>query len=234
MGDGAKPDKVAAKTVKAGAPAHTPMDILRPEVSAYMRNLQRSTDPVLEAMEARAQRDGFPIIGPLVGRACGVLAKAIAAKTVFEMGSGFGYSTLHFAKALGPGSVIYHTDGDPARTAEAKAYLAEAGVANRVRFHTGDALAAMAAHPGVVDVVFIDVDKEQYPDAWRVACAKVRVGGWILTDNTLWSGKVAGPGPYDEATAGVRAYNEAAFRDARFVTTIIPIRDGLAASLRVA
>ncbi|MHB8632987.1 MAG: O-methyltransferase [Thermoplasmatota archaeon] len=205
--------------------------LLSPAVEAYLHGLRPPADAVQAEMEREGGARGFPIIGPLVGSLCGQLARAMGARTVFEMGSGFGYSTLHFARAVGPEGKVVHTDGDPELTREARSWLTRAGVAGHVEFESGDAKALLRARGGSWDIIFIDIDKEQYPEAWEIAKARVRPGGLIITDNALWSGRVAGP-DHDAATQGVRAYNERAARDPHFVTTILPLRDGVAVSWR--
>src|SRR5215472_6849617 len=121
--------------------------IVNPDVERYLSELGASEDPVLKDMERAAAERNFPIIGPLVGRLCWVLAQSIHARDVFEMGSGFGYSTYWFA----------HTVGDARRSAEARAYLEKAGMAQRVTFEVGEAREIITRYPGPFDVVFIDV-----------------------------------------------------------------------------
>lgn len=198
----------------------------------YLDALHDGDDDLEKAMRAEGYRRDFPIIGPRVGRLCSMLAKAIGAKKVFEMGSGFGYSTLHFARTVGPGGRVVHTDGDKHRSREAKAWMTKAKVAARVEFRVGDALELLRKDRARYDIIFIDVDKEQYLAAWRIARTHVRKGGLVITDNTLWSNRVADPAQRDAATRGVRQYNEAAFADPTFLTTILPVRDGVAVSLK--
>lgn len=210
------------------------MDVLDDErLVDYLDDLHDGHDAVEKAMRTEGERRGFPIIGPRVGRLCSILAHSIQARRVFEMGSGFGYSTLHFARAVGPKGRVVHTDGDKHLSREAKAWMRKARVASRVDFRVGDAIDLLRADGGRYDIVFIDVDKEQYPDAWAVASKRVRKGGLILTDNSLWQKRVADPTQRDEATEGARNYNRAAFGDAAFLTTIVPVRDGVAVSLRL-
>lgn len=198
----------------------------------YLNDLHAPRDKVQLAMEERAR--GFPIIGPLVGRLCETLARGIGARTVFEMGSGFGYSTLHFARAVGAQGKVVHTDGDAAMSDEAKEWLAKAGVAKRVDFRVGDARDLLRRDTGTYDVVFIDVDKHQYPDCFKLGRDHLRVGGLLITDNTLWSGKAYDPSAKDKDTKGVREYNRLAFSDPDFLSTLVPLRDGVTVSLRVA
>jgi predicted O-methyltransferase YrrM len=200
----------------------------------YLLGLQAAADPVQQAMEAEGAARGFPIIGPLVGRLCETLAKSIGARTVFEMGSGFGYSALHFARAVGKGGRVVHTEGDPKLSQEAEAWLLKAGLEQRVEFRVGDARDLLRQDRGPYDVVFIDADKHQYPDCLALARQKVRVGGLILTDNTLWSGKPWDKSVKDRDTQGIREYNRVAFSDPGLLSTLVPLRDGVTVSLRVA
>lgn len=204
-------------------------------IEAYLGQLQRTRDALLADMEARAAAAKFPIIGPLVGRLCQQAAQSVGARDVFEMGSGFGYSTWWFAHAVGEGGRVVHTDGDAKLSAEARSWLDRAGLGTRVHYDVGDACEIIKKYPGPFDVVFIDVDKHAYPQALELARSRVRVGGYILCDNALWSGKVlASPGKQDADTRGVVRYNKDAFAAADLLTTIVPVRDGVALSLKIA
>ena len=208
------------------------MDLVDPAIEAYLRDLQPSPDLLLQQMRLSGEKRGFPIIGPLVGRLCEQLARSIGARRVFELGSGFGYSTAWFARAVGPKGTVVHTETDAGLSSEAQEWLAKGKLAARVDFRLGDAVALLRKDKGPYDVVFIDIDKEQYPDAWKVACERVRPGGCIVADNTLWHGKVAGRAR-DAATEGIREYNRLSQEDARFLTTLLPLRDGVSVSLRL-
>lgn len=211
------------------------MQIVDAEIEGYLANLQRSRDPVLLEMEARAASTRFPIIGPLVGRLCLQVAQSIGARDVFEMGSGFGYSTWWFAHAVGEGGRVVHTDFDAKQSAEARQLLDKAGLGGRVHYEVGDALEVIKKYPGPFDVVFIDVDKHAYPEAFELARSRVRVGGYIICDNALWSGKVLlPPSKQDADTRGVVRYNKEAFGAGDLLTTIVPLRDGVALSYKIA
>lgn len=208
------------------------MDLVDPGIEAYLHKLQGAPDATLRAMQASGEQRGFPIIGPLVGRLCEQLARGVGARRVFELGSGFGYSTAWFARAVGPRGRVIHTETSAALQAEARDWLGKARLRTRVDFRLGDALDTLRADRRLNDVVFCDIDKEGYPDAWDVAHRRVRVGGLVITDNTLWQGKVVRKAT-DDATAAVQEYNRRAFGDAAFLSTLLPIRDGVAVSLRL-
>ena len=209
--------------------------LLNPDIEQYLQNLQKSREPVLVEMEERAAKDDFPIVGPLVGRLCKMLSLAIGAKDIFELGSGFGYSTYWFAQAVGPQGRVVHTDNDQKRSNEAKAYLKKAGLEPRVHFEVGDAVEILKQYPGPFDVLFCDIDKHGYPEALELMRSRVRVGGLLITDNTLWSGKVLSPSSKQNAdTKGVVKLNQASFTATDLFTTLIPLRDGVTVSLKIA
>ena len=162
-----------------------------------------------------------------------ILAKAVNAKRVFEMGSGFGYSTIWFAHAVGAGGTVVHTDGDSNNTSQAKEYVARAGFADRVRFETGDAVGILEAEDELFDVILIDIDKKDYPSALKAAVPKLREGGFILTHNTIWSNRVADPSETGDDTEGIRSYNKNAYSHPELATFIDPVDDGLGISLKV-
>jgi caffeoyl-CoA O-methyltransferase len=210
------------------------MDIVNPEIETYMASLQRRHDePVLLEMEQEGRERGFPIVGRNVGVTLEVLARSIGARRVMELGSGFGYSAYWFARAVGDGGEVHCTDGDAANAAAAEDYLSRAGLRDRVTYHVGDAVEQMSGVEGVFDVVYDDIDKDGYPDAWLAARERIRVGGLYICDNVLWSGRVVEPDP-DRNTSAILEHNRLIGDDDRFVSTIVPTRDGVFVALRVA
>jgi predicted O-methyltransferase YrrM len=206
--------------------------IVSPDIERYLADLAPTDDPVLKEMETVAADRKFPIIGPQVGRLCWVLSQAIGARDIFEMGSGYGYSTWWFSHAVGEGGRVVHTDADPKNSNDAKQYLTRAGMLGRVTFEVGDAREVITRYPGPFDVIFIDIDKDGYPDALELARVRVRPGGLIITDNVLWGGKVAAQ-DVSSQTQAVQNYNKQAMRAPDLVTTILPLRDGVAISLKL-
>ena len=200
--------------------------------------LSRYDEPVLLDMEAEGTERHFPIIGRLVGVTVELLARSVGASRVFELGSGFGYSAYWFARAVGPGGEVHCTDGDPENRPKALGYLSRAGLADAIRWHVGDAVTNLGEVEGEFDVVYSDIDKEGYPDAWRAARERIRVGGLYLCDNVLWSGQVAEPeadhGRDEKTTDAILEHNRLVAEDERYVSTIVPTRDGVFAALRVA
>jgi caffeoyl-CoA O-methyltransferase len=214
------------------------VDIVNRDVERYLRGLLDEDHPVAAEMEARAKEHDFPIVGRVVGVTLEVLARAIGARRVFEMGSGYGYSAYWFARAVGEGGEVHMTEGDAGNQRLALEYLGRAGLADRLRSHVGNALDLIDEVDGEFDVVFCDIDKGDYPTAWAKARERIRVGGLYLCDNVLWSGRVAREDPEDDPNPGwteaVRAHNTAVVSDDRFRSTIVPTRDGVMVALRIA
>ena len=199
--------------------------------------LTRYDEPVLLDMEAEGKERGFPIIGRLVGVTVELLARSVGAKRVFELGSGFGYSAYWFARAVGPSGEVHGTDGDPANEPKALDYLSRAGLAEPIRWHVGDAVTHLGAAPGEFDVVYNDIDKDGYPAAWMAARERIRVGGLYVCDNVLWSGRVAvqdRDDPRPVYTQAILEHNRLIAEDDRFISSIVPTRDGVFVALRVA
>jgi caffeoyl-CoA O-methyltransferase len=206
--------------------------LVSPALDRYVLDLIPARDPVLAEMEAFAAQEDVPIVGPAVGALLEILASSIGADRIFEMGSAIGYSTAHFARAVGRGGQVVYTDGDPANAERARGYLERMELADRVIFKVGDAVASLEQTTGYFDVIFIDVDKEGYPAALKAAAPRVRRGGYLLADNVLWSGKVVDRDVRDAATEGIRHFNQTLFALQEFRSTIVPLRDGVAIARR--
>jgi predicted O-methyltransferase YrrM len=189
-------------------------------------------DAVLAEMEDYASKNDVPIVGPAVARVLQQLALMIEAKTVFELGSAIGYSTIWWAQAVGEKGRVIYTDGDSSNAERARGYFDRAGVSKRITVHTGDALEVLSEQKQQYDVIFNDVDKEDYPRVLRLVPARLRKGGLFITDNVLWSGHVAENNPKESRTKAILEFNRLLYNSKEFYTTILPIRDGLAVAIR--
>ncbi|PYX37621.1 MAG: O-methyltransferase [Acidobacteria bacterium] len=201
-------------------------------VEDYLYSLLPPRDEVLTEMETEAARCEVPIVGPAVARVLYQLALMIGAKSVFEMGSAIGYSTIWWARAVGDKGRVIYTDGDSKNAEQARQYFERAGVSNRITVHVGDALELLSEQKQEFDIIFNDVDKEDYPRVFRIAIPKLRKGGLFVTDNVLWSGKVAQKNPPDAATKAILEFNRLLYGSPDLFTTILPIRDGVAVALK--
>jgi caffeoyl-CoA O-methyltransferase len=201
---------------------------IQEDVEEYLYKLLPERDAVVREMEDYAEEHRVPIIGPAVARLLTFLVHVSGAKRIFEMGSAIGYSTIWLARAVGPKGKVFYTDGDPANAQRAKVYFRMAGVAKRVEVKVGIAQEMLKKTPGTFDLIFNDVDKHQYPDALRAALPKLRRGGLLITDNTLWSGKAARPAAEgDKDTQGVQEFNRLVYASKDLYPVLIPLRDGV-------
>jgi predicted O-methyltransferase YrrM len=201
-------------------------------VDDYLYSMLPQRDEVLVEMEDYATKHKIPIVGPAVARVLQQLALMINAKTVFELGSAIGYSTIWWAQAVGDKGRVVYTDGDPKNAERARGYFDRARVSNRITVHTGDALEVLSEQKQQYDIIFNDVDKEDYPRVLRLVSPRLRKGGLFITDNVLWSGRVAEKNPKDPQTKAILEFNRLLYNSQDFFTTILPIRDGLAVALK--
>ncbi len=208
------------------------MDIVHPRVAGYLRRLAAARDPVLRMMERIAWRRSFPIIGPEVGALLCQLALISKARRILEMGSGFGYSASWFARGLARGGLIICTDTSQEHADEAAFYFKRQGIQQRIRFLVGDALDLIDRLPGTFDIVLNDVEKEDYPRAFRKALPRLRRGGILVTDNMLWEGRVV-QADESPSTRGVRRYTKMLYGSGDLLTTLLPIRDGVTLTVKL-
>jgi caffeoyl-CoA O-methyltransferase len=201
-------------------------------VDFYLYDITPARDPVLTEMERQAKDRDIPIVGPVVGRVLFQYAQAIGAKTVFELGSAIGYSTIWWARAVGEGGRVIYTDGDRKNAEEARRYFQQAGVLDRIEIRVGDALELLSEERAQFDVVFNDVDKEDYPRVLRLVPPRLRRGGLFITDNVLWRGQVAEEVKTDERASVIAEFNRQLYTSKDFFTTILPLRDGVSVATR--
>lgn len=205
-------------------------------LSRYVTGLFADEGPLLAELRQEIPRRGLPeiFISPELGRLLQVLLTGIGARRVLEVGTLGGYSALWMARALPDTGRLVTLEIDPERAAFARRFIDRAGKSDVVEVRVGDArelLAELAdAGAGPFDAVFIDADKESYVEYLDRSLALTRPGGLILADNAFRDGRVLEADP-DEATRGVLAYNERVASDERLISTVIPIRDGLAVSV---
>jgi predicted O-methyltransferase YrrM len=207
--------------------------MLRPDIEAYLHRFIPDRDTILAEMERLAKTRHFPIVGPVVGRLLAQLARLIGAERVLEMGAGFGYSAYWVARVLPPDGRLLAIERSAENARLAREWLGRTGFDDKVEFIVGDALEVVAGLPGPFDLIFVDVDKEQYPASFSLTVPRLRPGGLLITDNILWSGRVLAPDPAEASTRGVQEYTRLIYENSRLYTTILPVRDGLAISLKL-
>jgi caffeoyl-CoA O-methyltransferase len=201
--------------------------ILEKHIEDYLDSLLPRRDAVLADIEKYASKRKIPIIGPACGRLLHLLARVSGAKRMFEMGSAIGYSTIWLARGAGSDGEIYYTDGDPENARRARENFRRGGVEDRIQLLIGDSVQLIDGVPGAFDLIFIDVDKHQYPDALRKALPRLRSGGLLVADNVLWYGRVSRRAR-DARTRAIQQFNRMIFSSAELFPVIIPLRDGVA------
>ncbi|HUO35428.1 MAG TPA: O-methyltransferase [Candidatus Acidoferrum sp.] len=201
--------------------------ILNANVEKYMNQLLPERDDVMREMEEYAAKHKIPIIGPACGRLLYLVTQLSGAKRIFEMGSAIGYSTLWFARATGESGEVFYTDSDPKNAQRARGYFERAGVTERIRQLTGDAIESFEKTPGEFDLILIDIDKQGYPKALEKAVPRLKRGGVLVTDNVLWDGKVARAAK-DKDTRTIQQFNKTMYGQDELFSVIVPLRDGVA------
>lgn len=211
-----------------------PTDPLAPGFPDYLDAQVPDRHPELQAMEAYARETRFPIIGPAAGQFCYLMTRLTGARSVFELGSGFGYSTAWFARGVleNGGGVVHHVVWDAGLSAAARKHLGSLGLAHLVQFQVGEAVEALRNAAGPFDVIFNDIDKAGYPAALPVIAERLRPGGLLLTDNLLWHGRVLDRDDHSADTEGIREFTRLIRSDPRWTASIVPIRDGVLVARR--
>ena len=176
--------------------------------------------------ETHATRDSARmLVGPVQGMFLTLLARAIGAKRVLEIGTFTGYSALKLAEGLPADGEVVTCDVDPDSTAIAKKHWKTSPHGGKIRLELGPALDTIASLPGTFDLVFIDADKENYIEYWEACLPKVKPGGLIVADNVLWSGRVLDP--KEKSDHALVAFNRHAAADPRVDVVMLTVRDGL-------
>ena len=208
------------------------MPILEPKIEQYLNDLLPERESVVQEMEEYAEANNFPIVGPLVGRLCYQIVKSINAKRIFEMGSGFGYSTYWLARGLaGDGKIIF-TEYSQENIKRAEDFLGKTLVLDKVEIIHGDAIEALDNRDEEFDLIMNDIDKEYYPKSLKVILPRLRKGGILITDNLIWNARVVEAEP-DAQTRSIMEYTKMIYDSPDLWTTIIPLRDGVGISYKL-
>jgi predicted O-methyltransferase YrrM len=198
-------------------------------VQDYLKSLVPPREPEMQAMEEYAAEHNFPIIGPACGYYCYQLARMIGARSVFELGSGYGYSTAWFAKAVkeNGGGVVHHTVWDADLSKRAAGHLSRLGYGDLVQYHVAEAVESLRQSQGLFDIVFNDIDKEAYPDSLPVIKEKLRRGGILIIDNMLWHGQILDARDREKSTEAIRRFTRDITTDSDWIVSLAPVRDGM-------
>lgn len=210
-------------------------------IQDYLTSLVPPRPAEMQAMEAYAKETDFPIIGPAAGYACYQAARMVRARSVFEMGSGYGYSTAWFAKAVqetcaeaggNSGGVVHHVVWDEKLSGMAREHLARLGYADLIQYHIAEAIETLRNTPGPFDLIFNDIDKEAYPESLPLIKEKLRPGGILIIDNMLWHARIFDKSDISPATAGIKDFTNVITHDPDWIVNLIPVRDGVIVALK--
>jgi predicted O-methyltransferase YrrM len=208
---------------------------LPPHLHAYLDSLVPSRPAEMRAMEAQARETQFPIVGPAAGYFCYLVARAIGARRIFELGSGYGYSTAWFARAVkeNGGGTVHHVVWDDDLSQRARRHLSALGFDGIVQYQVSEAVAALRGTPGPFDLIFNDIEKQGYPESLPVVAEKLRPGGLLIADNLLFHGRIFDVADRTPSTQGVRDFTKLVMTDPGWISSIVPIRDGLLVAYRL-
>jgi predicted O-methyltransferase YrrM len=214
------------------------MGLIVPDaVERYLSSLNRGVDRVLEEIARGNQTRGLPLVDAEVGALLRVLATAIDASRILEIGTAIGYSGIWLAGALPPGGMLITMEMDEGRAKEARENFARAGLTDRVSVVVGDAQLKLAKVSGPFDLIFQDGDKRLYSPLLDRLVARLRPRGLLVTDNVLWDGEVA-PGFIETPkrdpveTQAIADYNARVAAHPDLLTSIAPLRDGVSISVK--
>ena len=219
-------------------------EILPDATAEFARAIGPEPDEIITEMDAQADTEGFPTVGPTVGGWLQLLARMVDARRVFEFGSGFGYSAYWFARALPDDGEIVLTEVDEDELDQAREYMRRGGFDDLASYELGDAIRTVENYDGPFDAVLIDNEKHRYREAFEAVRPKVPEGGVVIADNAVTAGPIdfealsalvrgEDPGDVNEHTAGVADYLAAVGEDPAFETALIPLGEGIAVSHRV-
>ncbi len=168
------------------------------------------------------------ISGHYQGRILSFISKIMRPKKILEIGTYTGYSAICLCEGLDNDGVLHTIDNNKELVKIQNKYFKKANLTNKIVQHSGDAKNILPSIDEEFDIVFIDADKESYPEYYDLIINKVRSGGIIIADNILWSGKILEKvGKDDQATKSIIEFNNKIIEDDRVKNIILPIRDGL-------
>ena len=187
--------------------------------SDLLKKINRETH--LEVLQPRM------LSGHFQGRVLSMFSKMIRPERILEIGTYTGYSALCLAEGLTPNGKLVTIDINEELAARVRGYIAESSYAKQIDYLIGDAMELIPALNEKWDIVFIDADKDNYINYYHFVFPMVKVGGYIIADNVLWSGKVIDLSQQDKDTSLLREYNQLVHQDDRVEEVLFPIRDGL-------
>jgi caffeoyl-CoA O-methyltransferase len=195
----------------------------------YMDDLVPPRLSEMRTMEDYGLKTQFPIIGPAGGHFCYLIARMTGAKRIFELGSGYGYSTAWFAKAVKEqgGGVVHFVEMNRDLSEKAEKHLSKLGYDSIVEYHNADAVKTLQETEGPFDLIFCDIDKNEYGEALHIMLKKLRTGGILIVDNMFWSGLVLDTKDESPTTKSIRGFTKKIMCNEGLIASLLPVRDGM-------
>ena len=165
--------------------------------------------------------------GPYQGTLLRFISRMIRPRRALEIGAFTGYATLCIGEGLADDGILHTIEVNDEMVWLIRKYVAKAGLDEKVVLHTGDAAVIVPKLDEAFDLVFLDAGKLDYPTHYEMALAKTRPGGFLMADNVLWDGKVAGNDDRDETARLLRTFNRMVHDDPRVENLVLPVRDGI-------
>ena len=206
-------------------------------VADYLAGLGAPEDQLLSEVRARSKADGVPAISPDTAGMLHVLAMSVGPSRILEIGTGYGCSGIHLARALATDGMLFTIERDPVRAATAKLHFDRAGLSSRVSVMVGEATRLVHKVAGPFDLIVQDGSKDQYETVFDRLVGLLRPRGVLVSDNILWQGDVvpgfrAEPAHPAGSTAIIARYSRRLAADPRLVTAFLPVGDGVAVSVK--
>lgn len=212
------------------------LDILSTALENYIHQNSTAEDRVLQELARETHmKVQMPqmLSGHLQGLFLEFVSRMVQPKRILEIGTYTGYSAICLAKGLSNDGLLYTIDINDELEPMNTKYFAKAGISNKVKRLSGNAVKLIPEIDETFDIVFIDADKQNYATYLDLVFNKVRIGGYIIADNVLWSGKVAEE-KKDKDTMAIDLYNKQVAADTRLINFILPLRDGLNIAQKIA
>ncbi len=201
------------------------------KIEKYIEDYSTSENEVLKELNRQTHlRTFYPrmLSGNIQGKFLEMICRMLQPKRVLEIGTFTGYSAIAMAQGLPNDGLIYTIEVNEEMESFIHEYISKSGLENKIKLLMGDALKIIPTLEEEFDLVFIDADKEQYVDYYKLAKTKLKNGGFIIADNVLWSGKVLEKSTKtDKETQGIVEFNEFVKNDSEVEQVMLSIRDGL-------
>jgi len=206
------------------------MEFLDPAIEEYVLKHSSSEPEVLQKLNRETYSKVLMprmLSGHLQGRILSMLSHMIQPSRILEIGTYTGYSAICLSEGLKQDGKLYSIDINEELETMVRSYFKKANVEDKIDFRIGNAIEIIPTINDILDIVFIDADKENYSNYYNLVFDKVRVGGYIIADNVLWSGKVLDEISKDKDTAAIKNFNKMVHEDKRVEHLLLPVRDGL-------